>query len=110
MNKIFKEALEDFKELKEVLANQKIKYAGIVNFNLDTIEEALTDKQDLERFTKLVIVKSFNFDRFRYALRYWNTIEEQLDVYNSGIGSVYKYNKEDFTFIKEMIAKYGKRN
>lgn len=37
------EALEDFKELKEVLANQKIKYAGIVNFNLDTIEQALLE-------------------------------------------------------------------
>ena len=42
MDKEF-EALEDFKELKEVLANQKIKYAGIVNFNLDTIEQALAE-------------------------------------------------------------------
>ena len=47
MEKVF-EALEDFKELKEVLANQKIKYAGIVNFNLDTIEQALTELKEIK--------------------------------------------------------------
>ncbi len=105
MEKVF-EALDFLKQQAIAFEHSELAIK-VANGNHTIVKQALIEKQDLERFTRLVIVKSFNFDRFRYVLRHWDT-DEQLGVYNYGIGNVYKYTKEEFNFLKEMITKYGK--
>lgn len=66
-------------------------------------------EKDLERLEKqdkileIIKEKHLNFDRFGYAIKYWQTTKEQVDVYNSGIGNCFKYTEEEFDLIKEWL-------
>ena len=73
-----------------------------------SLEQYDTEKQDLEKFARLVVEKQFNFDRFKYTQLHWKTSQEQVDVYNSGIGNSCKLTQDEFDFVKQMVGKYDK--
>ena len=69
---------------------------------INTIEKDLDRLEELEKYLKIIIKKRFNFDRFDYAIKYWETTKQQVDVYNSGIGNCYKLTEEEFESVKEV--------
>ena len=56
--------------------------------------------EDMTKVLEIIKKKQFNFDRFNYAIKYWQTTKEQVDVYNSGIGNYYKLTEEEFELLK----------
>ena len=66
----------------------------------DIIEEALTEKQDLERFTRLVVEK-----KVELMSLFLSSSAEQYN--NQFVYDRYQLTEEEFAFIKAMIARYG---
>ena len=46
------EVMEDFNELEEILSNQKLKYKGTIDFNLDTIKNYIFKTQESKQYLK----------------------------------------------------------
>ena len=77
---------------------------------LQVIEKDITEKQNLERFTRLVVEKNLIIaviEFYAFNRNYEKSIA--LKVYNSTVNfEEQKLTQEEFDFIKEIIAKYGK--
>ena len=71
--------------------------------NFKIIEKDLDRLENLEKYLKIIIKKRLNFDRFDYAIKYWKTTKEQVDVYNSGIGNCYRLTEEEYELLKEVL-------
>ena len=125
---------EDVKEAIKRLRQETCPATYMPDFDkeecLQVIEQSLTEKQDLERFTRLVLKKNVDIkgmiesdDVDHYNIKY-ATYERAIycrnlgtpycnkDFSNSGRGWVgcdkTRLFEEEFSFLKEMIAKYGK--
>ena len=72
------------------------------NQKSNIVYQALQEKQDLEKFTRLVVKK-----KVELMSLFLSSSAEQYN--NQFVRDDNKLTEEEFTFIKEMIAKYGKR-
>ena len=68
--------------------------------DVEYIKNTLIKAQEQEKILKIIKEKEFDYDRFNYAIKYWQTTKEQVEVYNNGIGNRYKYTEEEFELLK----------
>jgi len=132
---VLKRALTEFKTVKEVNPGEALKDLKVIENNIiytlsdcdiddevcqnlqyaktkiPAIEQALIDKQELERFTRLVIEKKVEINVFiqfdcKRASDYNDFASLHYNCFTFFKKEEYYLSEEEFTFIKKMITKY----
>jgi hypothetical protein len=98
--KYYRVLFTDFVDEKEKIILEK----NLINNN--PIEQALKDKQELERFTRLCIEKNVDIPLIKQC-NYLNVYNLELCIKDEFLKRQ-ELTEEEFNFAKEMIKKYGK--
>lgn len=83
------------------------KSKNVLKEDYEIVEQALKDKQELERFTRLVIEKCIKIQLVCVV----GEVEQynQTYVYDNMLNVKWCLTKDEFNFAKEMVEKYGEK-